>query len=133
MNGPDSLSRASTRRHCVSRTSSWAQVPIASRPARATMRAPLSRTAAISARFTAMLLSRVMISQSRRVTSGIQPGSNVAGEAIGHASRRRLNRSPPGSPGVGHISTNLHKDLREAQNIGVDIEPDRGGPVVMAA
>jgi hypothetical protein len=34
---------------------------------------------------------------------------------------------------VGHISTNLYEDLRKAQNVGVYVEPDRGGPVVMPA
>ena len=57
----------------------------------------------------------------------------MAGEVIGHVFPAPLEQITSGIAGVGHICTNLHKDLREAQNVGVDIEPDRGGPVVMAA
>ena len=63
--------------------SSWSKVLRASLAAKATIRAELSRTAAISARLTAMLASRVMINQPRSVTSGIQSRSRTFGDSIG--------------------------------------------------
>ncbi|MGD0928504.1 MAG: hypothetical protein ABR926_25295 [Streptosporangiaceae bacterium] len=39
-----------------------------------------------------------------------------------------LEQVTSGIAGVGHISTNLYEDLRKAQNVGVDVKPDRGGP-----
>jgi hypothetical protein len=72
------------------KTSSWAQTPVASRLASAIMRAPLSRTAAISARRCWIRLSRVTISHPRAATIGIQASSVVAGVATGEGGRSRL-------------------------------------------
>jgi hypothetical protein len=53
-------------RHWHSKTSSCAHVPIAAEPARQIIRAPLSRTAAISARLFAMFASLLTISHPER-------------------------------------------------------------------
>jgi hypothetical protein len=90
MNGPAVWAMTLIARHWQRRTSNWAQAPIASAPARATIRAPLSRTAAISARLAAMLWSRVMTSQPWRVTSEIQAVSGTDVEVTGQLGRVRL-------------------------------------------
>jgi hypothetical protein len=47
----------------------------------------------------AIFVSRVMINQPCRATSGIRTGSSTAGEVTTPAGRARRNRTPPVSPG----------------------------------
>jgi hypothetical protein len=99
MNGPGSSRSVSIERQRVISTSSWAHVPTASLPASVTMRAPDSRTAAISAWLTAMFESRVMMSHPLAAVCGIHTVSGVCGRVIGQAGRCRRCKNPPGSPG----------------------------------
>ena len=86
-------------RHRVMNTSSWPHFVLASRWLRATIFAPLSRTALISFRFSMILLSRVMISHPLAATTGIQSSSSASGLAIGQGGRCRLWMKAPGSAG----------------------------------
>jgi hypothetical protein len=85
-------------RQRLMRISSCSQVPRASGPWSVTMRALWPRTAPISARWSWMLRSRVMMSQPRVATCGSQSTSRVAGVIV-HGGLRRLCMTPPGSPG----------------------------------
>lgn len=84
---------------CDITTSSCCHVFRASLPVSAIIFAPFSRTAAISARWSWIRLSLVMINHWRSATSGIQTRSNVAGSVIGHGGRVRRWSVAPGSPG----------------------------------
>jgi hypothetical protein len=72
-----------------SETSIWARRSVASSAARFTIRAPLERTASISARWSWMRWSRVMMSHSWRAVWGIQTASSVAGSVMVHGAQIR--------------------------------------------
>jgi hypothetical protein len=83
VNGPVASARSSIPRDWRMNTSSCCQVLRASLPVSATILAPCSLTAETSARWSWIRLSRVITSQPRFATSGIQTRSGVAGSETG--------------------------------------------------
>ena len=109
-------------RQRLMKISNCSQVPRASGPCSVTMRALWSRTAPISARWSWMLRSRVTMSQPRRGDLRYP----VLVEGCGGDRARRtatLVHDPAGVTGVGDVVADLNQELREAEYVGVDVEP----------
>jgi hypothetical protein len=85
-----------------------------------------SRTAVISLRFWVIMLSRVMISQPRAATCGIQSVSSTSGLVIGHGTRSPLVDHGSGIAWVGHVAAEAGQDLAQAQDVSVDVDADLG-------
>jgi hypothetical protein len=94
----------------------------ASLPVSAIIFAPFSRTAAISARWSWIRLSLVMINHWRSATSGIQTRSSVAGSLIGHGGRvRRWDRGAR-IPRISRVAPESSNDARDAKDVRVEVE-----------
>src|SRR6266705_4834187 len=135
MNGPGCSKRRSMARHWFITISSWSQVFFASLPARAIMRALLSRTASISALWSWMWPSLVMISHPWRAVSGIH--TRVVSLGVRDGTRRALAKmdGPAGIAWIGHIGPESHEYLGQPHDVSVDVEADsrRLGPPAHAA
>ena len=115
MKGPFSSSRVLMRRHWHMMTSIWPKRSVASSATRLTMRAPLERTASISARCSWMRRSRVMMSHSWRAVSGSR---RVERGRVGDGALRPHPSALDGSARVarvGDVGSELDEDLRDAE------------------
>src|SRR2546423_1104773 len=122
MNGPGSAVSASMPRHWVMNTSSWPNLVCASRWLRATILALFSRAAVISLRFWLIMLSRVMISQSRAAACGIQSVPGTSGLVMGQGAPLPLVDDGAGVAWVGQVAAEAGEDLAESQDVSVDVE-----------
>lgn len=117
------------RRHWHRSTSNWAKVPIASSAARLIMRAPLARTASISAGavldVTVARDDQPPLPGSFRYPDMVQRGwvrycARIADTAPFYSAARVAR--------VRHVCPYLDQDLREAEQVSVDVVADTGWP-----
>jgi len=106
------------------RISSWFQVLMASRPDRVTIRVALSRTAAISARLTAMFASpgddEPMVGGGDRDPFRVRYGRRRDRAGLTTA----LVQNAAWIAGVGDVVADLDEEFAEAEDVGVDVVAD---------
>jgi hypothetical protein len=112
MNGPATSTSSSNRRHCDITTSSCCHVFRASLPVSAIIFAPFSRTAAISARWSWIRLSRDpdAIERGRIVDRAWRSGPSVDRGA-------RI-------PRISRVAPQSSNDARDAKDVRVEVEAD---------